>query len=48
LRELGLGEAGVLQRSGMEEQDAAQLIPYQENIDRYERAAYPSAHTSKY
>jgi hypothetical protein len=37
LRELGLGSK-LLQRSGMEEQDAAQLIPYQENIDRYEQA----------
>ena len=40
LRELGLGSK-LLLRSGMEEQDAAQLIPYQENIDRYEQAGLP-------
>ena len=40
LRELGIG-ARLLQRSGMEEQNVAQLIPYQENIARYEQAGFP-------
>ena len=40
LRELGIG-ARLLQRSGMDEQDAMQLIPYQANINRYEQAGFP-------
>ena len=40
VRELGLG-AKILQHSGIEPEMVAKLIPYKENVEKYEKAGYP-------